>query len=88
MSADQSIVGHLEDPAPRHPCLLRQSPGSPSCLRGAEWRRKCRSNVKLGGDDLAGLADLKVIGRIASIDSRSRSTNRCTELIPEVPDIC
>jgi hypothetical protein len=40
-------------------------------------------DVDVGRDDLAGLPDLVIVGRIAGIDRGARGADRCTKLVGE-----
>src|SRR5690606_7171777 len=43
-------------------------------------------HVQLGGDDLAGLANLQFVGHVAGIDGRARGADRGAELVGQRVD--
>jgi len=81
---DQSDVGHLED---RGILVLVDGDDDLRILHVGKVLDRSRNtdrDIDFGANDLAGLADLIVVGNIARIDGRTPCTDASTELVGEV----
>src|SRR5690242_4862703 len=79
--ADQAIVGDRED---RRVGILVDGDDDLRILHAGEVLDRAgyaTGNVEVGGNHLAGLADLEVVRRIAGIDSGARCTDRRAKLV-------
>jgi hypothetical protein len=81
--ADQAQVGDLED---RRVLVLVDRDDDLGVLHAGEMldrARKCRPRHRLRAHDLAGLADLIVVGRIARVDRGAAGADAGAELVGE-----
>ena len=81
--ANQAVIGDLED---RRIGILVDGDDDFRLLHPGkvlDGAGNTDGNVKLRGDDLAGLTDLIVIGHKAGIDGGTGGAQRCTELVGE-----
>ena len=79
--ADQAVIGDLED---RRLLVLVDGDDDLRILHAGEMLDRARDadrDVELGRDDLAGLADLVVVGHEAGIDRGARGADRGAELV-------
>ena len=79
--ADQAVIGDLED---RRLLVLVDGDDDLAVLHAGEvldGARDADGDVELRRDDLAGLADLLVVRRVAGIDRRARGAHRGAELV-------
>lgn len=84
--ADETVVGNLED---RRFLVLVDGDDDLGILHAGKMldgARDADGNVEIGGDHLAGLADLPVIGGIARIDRCARGTDSGAELVGDRQD--
>src|SRR5262245_38617659 len=84
---NESIVGDLED---RRLFVLVDGHDDFRILHPGEMLDRAGnpgSDVELGRHNLAGLADLPVVGRITGIDRRARGADRRAELVGDRLDI-
>src|SRR3954462_1838773 len=84
--ADQAVIGHLED---RRLLVLVDGDDDLAVLHAGQvldGARDADGDVEVGCDDLAGLADLVVVRRIAGIDRGARGAHRGTEQVGDALD--
>src|SRR5262249_19136409 len=84
--ADEAVIGDLED---RRLLILVDSDDDLGILHAGEMldgARDADGNVQLRRDDLAGLADLIVVGNEAGIDRRAGGADRGAELAGDAFD--
>src|SRR5712691_7891887 len=82
--ADDAVIGDLED---RRLVVLVDRDDDLGILHPGEVLDRARNadrDIELGGDDLAGLADLVVVGNKAGIDRGARGADRGAELVGDL----
>src|SRR4051812_6113749 len=86
--ADQAEVGDLED---RRFLVLVDGDDQLAILHAGEVLDRARyadRYVDFGGDDLAGLADLVIVGRIAGVDRGAARADGGAQFVGQRIDIC
>src|SRR3546814_17575 len=79
------ILKFSSEPTPRPPDNTRLT----LCRSGASYSPAARHPQRVGagrGDDLAGLADLQLVGHVAGVDRGARGADGGAELVGEVED--
>lgn len=84
--ADEADIGDLEDRRLR--VLVDRDDGASVLDAGQvlDGAGNADRHVQFRRDDLAGLADLQLIGHVAGVDRRARGADRCAELVGELVD--